>query len=348
MNIFMLTETESGCYKWRTAGPAKYLSRRGHNVQVFSNDMTGATAPDVMVFYRAHFPLAMKLVPWCKQHSIRVVFDTDDALDLVPQQSIYYKALQPRLPLYQFLLAEADIVTTTTETLASHLRKSNPNVLVIPNSVDAEEWTEACPAKSDDVRIGWSGGNNHFDDLALMLDAVREVQKKNRFMFVLQGICADDSIENFYESQIEQFGKAFAQTAFARSIKNALQKLAGIRTEFHPFVPPAEHANAVRALNLDIGLAPLLDDAFNRNKSCVKFYEYAMSGAVTVASNVLPYSAEVPLTAKNNRESWKLKLEQALESDRVPAAREQRDWVLTHRNIETNAALWEQALAGGF
>ena len=27
MNIFFLTETESGCYKWRGAIPAKYLLR---------------------------------------------------------------------------------------------------------------------------------------------------------------------------------------------------------------------------------------------------------------------------------------------------------------------------------
>ena len=37
MNICLLTETQSGCYKWRGAIPAKYLSRRGHKVQIFSN-----------------------------------------------------------------------------------------------------------------------------------------------------------------------------------------------------------------------------------------------------------------------------------------------------------------------
>jgi hypothetical protein len=72
-----------------------------------------------------------------------------------------------------------------------------------------------------------------------------------------------------------------------------------------------------------------------------------MSGAVTLASHVLPYSAEVPLTAKNNRESWKRKLEEVLSVDRAVLCREQRDWVLAHRNIETNVELWERAFEGG-
>jgi hypothetical protein len=99
-------------------------------------------------------------------------------------------------------------------------------------------------------------------------------------------------------------------------------------------------------LRLDVGIAPLLDNSFNRHKSCIKYYEYAMSGATTLASHVLPYSAEVPITAKNNRDAWKRKLEETLQADREKLCREQRDWVLTYRNIEKNVEQWEQAFAG--
>jgi hypothetical protein len=99
-------------------------------------------------------------------------------------------------------------------------------------------------------------------------------------------------------------------------------------------------------LAVDIGIAPLGDDPFNRNKSCIKYYEYAMSGAVTVASHVKPYSEEVSITAKNNRESWKYNLESAINADRDALWREQRDWVLEHRNIQSTVDLWETAYAG--
>lgn len=345
MNIFLLTETASGCFKWRGAIPAKYLSRRGHTVQLFSSDAKSHDAPDVMVFYRAHFQESVKLVEWCKRNRIRVVFDTDDALELVPPENLNYKALQPRLRLYEFLLHAADVVTTTTETLASHLRRWNSNVVVIPNCVDPEEWSPR--PKSGGPRIGWTGSPTHFADLAVALEAIRDLQKKRDFTLVLQGICKESSLEELCEFLLTLWGKKFFEAPLGKSIKRFMERLSGVRYEFSPMVPIDRHPQQVCDLALDIGIAPLLDGPFNRNKSCIKYYEYAMAGAVTVASHVLPYSAEVPITAKNNRESWKHRLECALDMDREAAWREQREWVLEHRNIESAVELWERVLAGG-
>jgi glycosyltransferase involved in cell wall biosynthesis len=344
MNIFLLTETESGCYKWRGAIPAKYLRRRGHEVQIYSTGSPAYQAPDVMVFYRAHFVEGIKLVEWCRKNGIRVVFDTDDALDLVPPENLNYTAVRGRLALYEFLLSSADVVTTTTETLAAHLRKSNPNVVVVPNCVDPEEWT--IRPRRDHRRIGWTGSPTHFADLAVALDAVRELQKKHDFLLVLQGICIEPTLDELYEVLLVRHGKRFFETSLGRAIKHFMTKLSGIRYEFQPNVPIERHAETVCDLALDIGIAPLLDNSFNHHKSCIKYYEYAMSGAVTVASQVLPYSTEVPLTAKNNREAWKQRLESALNADRDSMWREQRDWVLAHRNIETKVELWEQVFSG--
>ena len=344
MNIFLLTETQSGCYKWRGAIPAKYLRRRGHGVQVFSPDAKGCEAPDVMVFYRAHYPEAVRILEWCKKNAIRVIFDTDDALDLVPPENLNYAAVQSRLELYQRLMQAADVVTTTTQTLAAHLRRSNPNVVVVPNSIDPEEWS--LRPRGGCARIGWSGSPTHFADLAVALDAIRELQRRNPFLLVLQGICVEPTLDELYGVLLARHGKNFWEAPLGRSIKHFMSKLEGIRYEFHPNVPIEEHASKVCELALDVGIAPLTDDPFNRSKSCIKYYEYAMSGAVTVASRVLPYSAEVPITAKNNRESWKQALTLVLDSDREKMWREQREWVLEHRNIERNVALWEAVLAG--
>jgi len=128
VNIFFLTETESGCYKWRGAIPAKYLRRRGHRVQILDDGFQAYEAPDVMVIFRAHYPTADKIVEWCKQRSIRVVFDTDDALDRVPRENVHYRELQGLLDLYHFLLENADVVTTTTPVLAADLRQRSSDL----------------------------------------------------------------------------------------------------------------------------------------------------------------------------------------------------------------------------
>jgi len=344
VNVFLLTETESGCYKWRGAIPAKYLSRRGHAVQIFSGDPTAHEAPDVMMFFRAHFVEAIRMVEFCKRNNIRVVFDTDDALDLVPRENLNYAALQGRLPVYDYMLRASDVVTTTTETLAEYLRGWNRNVVVLPNSVDPEEWEQQ--SRRAGTRVGWTGSATHFEDLAIVLDAVREVQKKHAFTFVLQGICTDPTLEEFSEILSVRWSKAQWGTPLGKAIRRFLDKVSEIRYEFHPNVPVREHARKVCELALDIGIAPLNDDRFNHHKSCIKYYEYAMSGAVTVASHVVPYSMEVPITAKNRRDSWKEKLEYALTADRAALLKEQRDWVLTHRNMEKNVELWERVLGG--
>ena len=197
-----------------------------------------------------------------------------------------------------------------------------------------------------EARIGWTGSPTHFRDLALALDAIREVQKKNPFTFVLQGICQEETLEELMAVLDARWGQALFNTPMGRSIKLFMDKLSGVRYEFHPNVPLDEHPQKVCDLKLDVGIAPLVDDQFNRHKSCIKYYEYAMSGAVTLASHVVPYSAEVPITAKNNRESWKRRLEEVLQADRAKLYREQRDWVLTHRNIEKNVELWERVFTG--
>jgi glycosyltransferase involved in cell wall biosynthesis len=348
MNIFFLTETESGCYKWRGAIPAKYLRQRGHTVEIFSDDFQAYETPDVLVIFRAHYPNVFKLVEWCKKRKIRVVFDTDDALDLVPKQNVNYRGLQDRLDLYDFLIENADVVTTTTPLLAADLRERNPHVVVLPNSADPEEW-KVLPRQSG-VRVGWTGSATHFHDLAVALPALRELQKRIPFTFVLQGICDDPSLTEFYQRLVDAHGKAFSNTPLGKSIKRFLAELAGIRYEFYPMVEFARHSQTVCDLALDIGIAPLVEDSFNQHKSCIKYYEYALSGAITVASRVLPYSTEVPITAKNSRQSWKDTLEPLLAvnngAGREAIWREQRDWVLEHRNMGRNVTLWEQVYRG--
>src|SRR5581483_4148561 len=192
----------------------------------FSEKQTNYEAPDVLVVFRTHYPKLERLLEWAKSNGVRIVFDTDDALDLVPKENLNYRGLKERGALYQYLLEMADLVTTTTPALAANLRQWNPNVAILPNSVDPEEWSIA--PRAGGVRVGWTGSATHFHDLAVALDAVRDVQKKRPFTFVLQGICSEDTIEDFYQFHATLSGKPFEQSPFGRSVKRLLEKLAGM------------------------------------------------------------------------------------------------------------------------
>jgi len=71
-----------------------------------------------------------------------------------------------------------------------------------------------------------------------------------------------------------------------------------VRIKQIPWLPVGEYLKTVAAIQPHIGLCPLEENIFNRSKSNMKWLEYTTMGAVTVASNVLPYQ-EVITTGVN-------------------------------------------------
>lgn len=344
MKIFYLSFGRSGCSKWRSEIPTKYLRRRGHVVNS-ADDGSIPDCPDVIVFSRQYDSDVFRLYNWAKGRGIRVIYETDDALDLVDPWNPAFEFCRLHRKEAEFMATHADAVTTTTPELAEKLRQLNPNVIVIPNSVDPEEWT-VHPRGDAATCIGWLGGSTHFLDLAIAADALTEVARKNKLRVVIYGLTTMPSIDLMYRKSLEMNGEKFRSSHVGKAVKVFLRKTEKLRYEFQPFVSPSEYADTLCRLKFDIGIAPLADTAFNSNKSCIKYYEYAMSGAVTIASNVLPYSTEVPILAENTTEAWKQRLLDVLSSDREALWEAQYDWIMTHRNIETQVEAWERVLAG--
>jgi glycosyltransferase involved in cell wall biosynthesis len=288
----------------------------------------------------------LRLFKWAKDRNIRVVYDTDDALHLVDPWNPAYAFSRMHQETWEFMATNADAVTTTTPQLASELRRFNPNVIVIPNSVDPEEWTVLPRTSNDRLRIGWLGGSSHFLDLAIAADALSELVHKVGFTFVIYGLTTLPNVQAMYEKQLKSDGERFRNSPLGKAMKVFLRKTKDLPYEFQPFVPTSQYAGTLSNLRFDIGIAPLAATSFNRNKSCIKYYEYALSGAVTLASDVLPYSAEVSLLCDNTKTAWKERITALTQSDRSAIWKQQLGWVLANRNIETNVAMWEQVFSG--
>ena len=112
----------------------------------------------------------------------------------------------------------------------------------------------------DKVRIGWVGAISHANDLVLIKDVVKEVQKQRKnveFIFV-----GDPRAKELLENE---------------NIEVAL----GVAFEVYP--------KKLSGLNFDIGIAPLCDTEFTRCKSPIKIMEYGINRIPVVASNVEPY-----------------------------------------------------------
>jgi len=304
LKIVSFGDLESGCYLARIVRPLFELKRRGHKVKMIREGyVEGGT--DIVVFNNLMVAPFEDMFRDFRKMKCKVVYDVDDAME-------YSRDLRVirMLDTYRFLLKNADLITTTTETLAEHLRTlTDKSVAVLPNCLDPREFPER--KKHERLRIGFAGSPSHSEDIKIVLDVIAELKKKYDFDFVTLGLNPNP----------KKKGYEWKQPVAAEKYPETLSKL-----------------------GFDIGIVPLVENKFNRNKSCIKFYEYALSGAVTIASDVLPFSKEPMLKVKNEFHDWYYKLEGLITNQKMreSVSKEQREWVLANRDITKTAKLWEK------
>lgn len=151
----------------------------------------------------------------------------------------------------------ADGIVVSTPYLGELYADFNERSYVVHNAIDFWKWGRLRRTSGKEVRIGWAGGMNHDDDLRIIEPVIRAIQARDRgvkFVFV-HG--APESIRAL--PGVEYDPRSVAVEAYPQFL--------------------ADHA-------IDIGIAPLLDNSFNRGKSNLRWLEYSALGLPTVASRV--------------------------------------------------------------
>jgi glycosyltransferase involved in cell wall biosynthesis len=281
-----------------------------------------------------------------KQMGKYVVYEIDDDLWTVNPDNPSVAITNEKRWQYEHIMKEVDAITTTTEFLAKKIRRLNKNVFVCPNAIDYNHYLPRFK-QNPRLQIGYTGAASHWKDLELIADVLLELQGKYDFDFILQGMVSSPLESEIYTMrQISALGLNPEKKRYIESAVNLYEKLRQVKYAHVPFYIPYLHATALRRCDLDIGLAPLHDNEFNRGKSCLKFYEYASVGTATLASDVLPYNQEVGYCAKNNHRDWIKKLEKLIvdKDFREKLQKKQSDWVKENRDIAKVSMLWEKAL----
>ena len=345
-------EFKSGCFYTRIHVPFMELRSRGHQLSYAilgqMNEEEALRENDIIVFMRIYTQDPFKLLYKTKARGKKVIYEIDDDIwtlpPVNPAQGTFKQPIVRKM--VEGLLEEADLVTTTTPYLKNILSKFNKNVWVCSNSVSFDVFKER-EWKKDKLRIGWSGSITHYDDLLLILDVIHDLQDKYDFDFLIQGICSQPLLSEIYSYGFFKKQKWLPELDefFNKGLK-VYEKFKNLKNFKHiPFYVPELYPRILREMDLDIGLCPLIDNKFNRAKSCIKFYEYCGVGTATLASNVLPYNKEVNYLANNTYSDWYKKLEKLIidEKFRNKILDEQRKYVSQNRDIKVVGNIFEKA-----
>jgi GT2 family glycosyltransferase/glycosyltransferase involved in cell wall biosynthesis len=233
---------------------------------------------DVLLVQRtavSEMALAEELVRHCDRHGIRIVYETDDDLfqiDETHAESDYYKS---RAAAAELIARHAVAVLVSSPVLKDRISHLNRNVRVIPNALDDALWfnTAGDPklfrAESKTVRILYMGSMTHAADLELLEEPMRLLKAEfgERVMLDIIGITPDQHQRDWF---------------------NVIQ-VPGICGHSYPlFVEWLRQEN-----RWDFAVAPLVDNAFNRCKSYIKYLDYGALGlpgvfpAIGVFENVV-------------------------------------------------------------
>jgi GT2 family glycosyltransferase len=275
--------------------------------------------PDAFVYQRQITPEAVENMKYARRFLKKpIVYELDDYLPNLPIKSAYRKNMpKDILKSLRASLKHVDRFVVSTHPLADAFKGAHPDIRVVENRLPLNWWADLSAARrqSEKPRVGWAGGVGHTGDLELVEAVVRDLADEVDWVFF--GMCPEGLRP--YVKEVHE----------------------GVNIELYP--------EKLASMNLDLAIAPLEDNLFNRCKSNLRLLEYGACGFPVVCSDVEPYRAhELPVTrVKNRYKDWVDAIRMHL-SDLDETARNgdelrevvRRDWMLEGENLQQWLRAW--------
>ena len=342
MRIFAAHDGGSGCAYYRMMVPLEELNRQDgfevtfadagdthHPPSITARDLEGY---DVIVGQRLNKYDGMRVWRGARTPTSRLVYDLDDDVWNISPENFQAWHLYGRADIRDAITHSAevsDLLTVTTPYLADVMteRTGNPATAVLPNCVPA--WV--CDLKRTPRRrrsVGWQGGASHGADMSLITRPVRRFLKR-----------------------FPAWDLRLAGTDYRPSFK-----VPDDRAIYSMWVQVNDDPkDYYKTLDFDIGLAPLLDNDFNRAKSGIKAIEYFSRGIPVIASDVEPYRSVVThghngFLVREDGHSWLRYLSELAADEKLLAQMSEnaRQTARDRWTIERNAFLWASAYGALF
>lgn len=300
---------EDACSWYRCSGP--WSKVRGIDV-VFNQSPTWVDIrnADVLFVLRPHNERDVRAIKTAKLHGTKVWIDYDDNLfELPPENPARLIFSRPQNQLAMMKAMElADLITVSTESLKETLFKyAKKEIAVIPNALDDIFMkprglpTKKAVDKRQKVVL-WRGTSTHLYDLESYRDAILEVANKfPQVVWLFMGT------EPWFS------GKLNSRTMGPQSL--------------------FEYFNMLSSLQVDVGIVPLRNDAFNRSKSNIAAMELSFAGGACLVPDWETWNFPGAINYKD-QEDFSTKLELLLKlSDTSDLSKKSFDYFKTSYSL---------------
>lgn len=315
-SVLPLYRLSSGCDYHRIILPLGYM---GYDFTLLNNMTTEKLRSfKVIAFNRVPFNMKIDTLKNLQsEFGIKIWMDLDDYWILNPEHYLYkeWNRLANKEKI-EYFMGVADVITCTTERLASKIRPFNNNVIVIPNGLPFKAGGQYSYQKTDTekTRFGYIGGASHTHDLRSIAPLF---QHYNMLNFTLAG----------YTDKNPEFIKM--RDICSNNMKNPNFKLI-------EQLPLDKYLRSYSSI--DCCIAPLTNVEFNKYKSNLKVLEAGLKKCAIICSPNPCFTDTVPdsvVTYCSTIRDWKEAIKKHQDLDYTKERGEQlHNWVYQNYELE--------------
>ena len=332
IKMLVIPSDRTGVGKFRSVDPHVYIAEHygdEFDVDIVYNMPNGDLEAFLKQYDLIHIHKQLdkqcKIIDMIKFLGIPVILDIDDHFKLGNDHPMSITAKKERWhePIINHL-KKADYVTTTTPIFADVIKQYNKNVKVFPNAINPEEkqYAVAKNPRTDKLRVGIICGSSHLKDLELLSGIATQVNK-DKVQFVLCGFDTRGTRTIYKDNgEVEtrpiypqesvwcDYEKIFTDNyrTISPEHKDFLMKyMAGVDDPFtnEPYRRMwTRHINdyATHYQNVDVLIAPLKENDFNKVKSELKEIECGFTHTAFIGQNFGAYTINlVPMIEKGGK-----------------------------------------------
>lgn len=329
IKVLVTASDKSGVGHFRSIWPHQYIQEHfGDEFDCDIVDLKDYPKENLVDFLNQYDILAFhkmmdkecKVLELAKFLNLIVVCDVDDYWQLGMDHPLSYSSRYNHWPeIITKHLRLSDCVTTTNKLFADRIKLINPNVCVLENGIDndlmPQFFEDKNPRPNGRVRFGILCGSTHLHDIELMKgisSLSKDVMDKIQLVQCGTDWRGTTTIFNKQTGQATVKPIERSQSVWARYMEFLTDNYKTVTPEhkaylksyldgddqfendaFRSFATRPIQEYAKNYANLDVLLAPLKENDFNKYKSPLKVAECAYTNTALIASKFGPYTSDL-------------------------------------------------------